>query len=83
MENRRLLKLNATLDNRVLDEAYGRIVSRLVRKKYSQSKIEAILNNYLTDPNDAEYRDEFFKLQSYRKECKAEAKKIYNILAIE
>jgi hypothetical protein len=74
MENKILLQANATLDNRVMEEAYGRIVSRLLRRRYSQARIEAIINNYLFDPNNSEYYHEFISLQSYRKYCKETAK---------
>lgn len=42
-------------------------------------KVEAIINNYLDDSENEQYRAEFFEMQSYRKECKAEAKEILKI----
>lgn len=57
---------------------YGELVERLVRKRYSQSQVEAIINNYLDDSENEQYRAEFFEMQSYRKECKAKAKAILN-----
>lgn len=55
---------------------YGELVERLVRKRYSQSQVEAIINNYLDDSENEQYKAEFLEMQAYRKECKAKAKKI-------
>jgi hypothetical protein len=55
-------------------EAYACAVAELVRQKYTQNDVEAIINNYLADPTDADYAAEFAALQAYRKECKAQAK---------
>jgi hypothetical protein len=57
-------------------EHYGELVERLVRQRFSQSQVEAIINNYLDDSENEQYKNEFLELQSYRKECKAEAKRI-------
>ena len=56
--------------------SYGELVERLVRKRYSQSQVEAIINNYLDNSENVQYKAEFLEMQAYRKECKAEAKKI-------
>lgn len=56
--------------------AYGELVERLIRQRYSQSSVEAIVNNYLDDTDNEEYQVEFKALQDYRKECKAKAKEI-------
>lgn len=55
-------------------EAYACAVAELVRQRYTQNDVEAIINNYLADPTDADYAAEFAALQAYRKECKAQAK---------
>lgn len=60
--------------------AYGELVERIVRKRYSQSQVEAIINNYLDDSENAQYKSEFLEMQAYRKECKAKAKEILGIL---
>jgi hypothetical protein len=57
-------------------EHYGELVERLVRQRFSQSQVEAIINNYLDDSENEQYKNEFLELQSYRKECKTEAKRI-------
>lgn len=61
------------------EKTYAKLVEKLVRVKYSQSDIEAIINNYLDDKENAQHQREFETLQAYRKECKREAKTIlYN-----
>ena len=56
------------------DEKYARLVDAYVREKYSQSAVEAIINNYLSDPENEKYKAEFAAFQLYREECKAKAK---------
>ena len=56
------------------DEKYARLVDAYVREKYSQSAVEAIINNYLSDPENEKYKAEFAALQIYREECKEKAK---------
>ena len=63
--------------------AYGELVERLIRKRYSQSSVEAIVNNYLDDSDNEEYQVEFKALQDYRKECKAKAKEILKAQLVE
>lgn len=53
---------------------YGVIVSSLIREKYSQNAVEAILANYLADPENEAYKAEFEAFSAYRAECKAKAK---------
>lgn len=57
---------------------YKKLVARLVRERYSQDDVEAIINNYLFDPQDEKAQLEFSELQTYREKCKMEAhNKIY------
>lgn len=60
--------------NGVTDALYAQEVSRLIRSRYSQSAVEAIINNYLSDPDNEKHTAEFLELQSFRAECKAMAK---------
>ena len=53
---------------------HHRLVASFVRQQHSQNAVEAIINNYLADPNNTEYVAEFTALQNFRKECKAKAK---------
>ena len=66
---RRLAQRNGTLE-----KMYGQKVSDLIRARYSHSDVEAILNNYLDDPTNTKYAEEFKALQAFRAECKALAK---------
>ena len=56
--------------------SYGELVEQLVRKRYSQSQVEAIINNYLDDSENEQHKAEFLEMQAYRKECKLKAKSI-------
>lgn len=53
---------------------YAGIVDSLVQYKYPIDKMQAVINNYLLDPNDAYAIDEFNKMQAWRKEAKEIAK---------
>lgn len=55
---------------------YSGIIDMLVRIKYPEDKMQAIINNYLLDSDDTNILTEFTEMQNYRKECKAFAKKI-------
>lgn len=56
--------------------SYDDAVHDLVRKRYSQQAVEAILNNFLAFPENPEYVEEFRQLQAYRVECKSYAKEM-------
>lgn len=53
---------------------YSGVVDALVQFKYPIDKMQATINNYLLDPNDAYAIDEFNKMQAWRKEAKEIAK---------
>lgn len=53
---------------------YDLIVSSLIREKYSQNAVEAIIANYLADPENEAYNAEFEAFSAYRAECKRKAK---------
>lgn len=53
---------------------YGGLVDILVQHKYPIDKMQAVINNYLLDPEDAYAIDEFNKMQAWRKEAKEIAK---------
>jgi hypothetical protein len=57
-------------------EAYACAVAELVRQKYTQNDVEAIINNYLSDGTNTSYVEDFFALQEYRRECKEKAKEL-------
>ncbi len=59
---------------------YGALVNAMVRSKYSQDEVEAILSNiFASDWND-ENKAEAVEFQSYRKDCKARAKTIVDMM---
>ena len=58
---------------------YPIIVNAFIRQHYSQSKVEAVMNNYLDDMTNEKHKAEFDELQDYRKACKQEAKRLLGI----
>lgn len=67
---------------------YGAIVSALIRHKYSESEVEAIVSNSLmlmqnpSNVSEEEYNEklnEFNEFQEYREKCKARAKELLSI----
>lgn len=57
--------------------SYPELVSQFVRQNYSQNKVEAIINNYIAEPQ--EHAIEFQELQEYRKKCKNYAKELLKL----
>lgn len=53
---------------------YGSMVSCIIRGKYSEDAVEAILNNYLSDPTNTRYEAEFQQLQKWRAKAKQTAR---------
>ena len=53
---------------------YSGVVDALVQYKYPIDKMQAVINNYLLDPNDEYAIDEFNKMQAWRNEAKEIAK---------
>ena len=66
-------------NEKVKDDMYGSRVNSLVRQKYSQDEVEAIIANYLSylsgDTSNPAYKTEYSMFQKYRQECKEIAKK--------
>ena len=67
---------------------YGAIVSALIRHKYSESEVEAIVSNSLmlmqnpssvSEEESNEKLNEFNEFQQYREKCKARAKELLPI----
>ena len=69
-----LLRKNKETDPAAVERAYGILVEKEFRKLYSQSRVEAIVNNYLLDPTNEKYKAEMDAMQAYRAECKAKFK---------
>lgn len=57
---------------------YSSLVSLIIREKYSDDKMQAIINNYLMEINDSEHKEEFLKMQEWRMHAKEIAKIIIN-----
>ena len=53
-----------------------KVMAALVRLRYSQDRVEAILCNNMGSPKDDQCRKEFDELQAYRAQCKKEAASI-------
>ena len=58
---------------------YGGIVSELIGLAYSDTKMIAIINNYLLDPTDEEAKTEFDEMQKWRQFAKDESKKHFKL----
>lgn len=67
---------------------YGTIVSALIRHKYSENEVEAIVSNSLmlmqnpssvSEEYSNEKMNEFNEFQEYREKCKARAKELLSI----
>ena len=67
---------------------YGTIVSALIRHKYSENEVEAIVSNSLmlmqnpssvSEEESNEKMNEFNEFQEYREKCKARAKELLSI----
>lgn len=55
---------------------YGGIIDALINYKYPIDRMQAIINNYLLDPNDEPVKQEFIEMQKWRSESKQIAKEI-------
>jgi hypothetical protein len=73
---KRLVAKNAEKAPDTKEHFYGRLVTLLFRERYTQDDVEAINNNYLDDPTNQKYADEFRLMQHYRKTCKSRAKEM-------
>jgi hypothetical protein len=50
-----------------------KVTAALVRLKYSQEEVEALLCEYIACPTDKAAKQAFDRLMAYRRECEAEA----------
>ena len=66
-------------NEKVKEDMYGSRVNSLVRQKYSQDEVEAIIANYLSylsgESTNQTYKTEYLEFQEYRQKCKEIAKK--------
>jgi len=75
----KLLNRNKTVEPTTYNAVYGSMVEKKIRIRYSQRDVEAIINNYLSEPDNPVYIAELNELQQYRKQCKAAVKKELNL----
>lgn len=66
-----LLRKNQEVEPKAVKSARGKLINKEFRKKYSQDQVEAIVNNYILDPTNEEYKADMMEMQAYRAECKA------------
>ena len=58
------------------DKIYECVISKIVRQRYPDNDMTAILSNYLAEPENEKYQQEFFELQNWRKLAKTTAKSV-------
>ena len=58
----------------------GALVNAMVRVKYSEDEVEAIMCNVLAYEVTEEHKNEWLAFQAYREECKARAKTIIDMM---
>lgn len=61
----------------------GALVNAMVRVKYSEDEVEAIVCNVLAAEITEEHKNEWLAFQAYREECKARAKAIIDMMTAE
>lgn len=57
---------------------YEHCVDKLITAKYPSDKMQAVINNYLDDPNNTSYIEEFKTMQAWRKVAKEASKEAVN-----
>lgn len=62
---------------------YGALVNAMVRSKYSEDEVEAIVCNVLAAEVTEEHKKEWLAFQAYREDCKARAKAIIDMMTAE
>lgn len=55
---------------------YDRIVNALISYKYPADKMQAVINNYLLEPDNESHKNDFIVMQDWRKFAKEYAKEI-------
>lgn len=61
----------------------GALVNAMVRVKYSEDEVEAIVCNVLAAEVTEEHKNEWLAFQAYREDCKARAKAIIDMMTAE
>ena len=55
---------------------YNVLTSHIIKGYYDDNKMTAVINNYLADQEDPDYKSEFLRMQNVRKVAKETAKYI-------
>jgi len=55
---------------------YNDLVSRIIRDRYSDDSMQAIINNHLLEANDEEHEQAYNEMQEYRAYAKTTARAI-------
>lgn len=71
--------IDTSVSQKEKEQTYPVLVNYLIRQKYHEQDVEAILNNYLDDMNNVNHINEFRELQAYRNRCKIKAKELLNL----
>lgn len=71
--------IDTSVTQKEKEQTYPVLVNYLIRQKYHEQDVEAILNNYLDDMNNVNHINEFRELQAYRNRCKIKAKELLNL----
>lgn len=56
---------------------YANMVSAIIEDRYSKDNMDAVVNNYLCEPEDETYAEEFKKMQEWRAHAKEVAKSYF------
>ena len=60
--------------NGTINQLKNQLINQKIRERYSQDEVEAIINNYLDEPSNSLYLQEFKDLQEFRKQVKSDVK---------
>lgn len=61
----------------------GALINAMIRVKYSEDEVEAIVCNVLAAEVTEEHKNEWLAFQAYREDCKARAKAIIDMMTAE
>jgi hypothetical protein len=75
-----IIKKNKESDPEAYEAVYGILVEDEIHTKYQERDIQAIVNNYLDEPDNEKYIQEFKVLQEWRKQCKYKIKKSLGVI---
>ena len=72
---KKLMEKNKAREPKAVERAYGFLVEKALEKEgYTLGAIQAIINNFLAEPDNLKYKQEFDNLQAKRAEIKARYK---------